>query len=90
MDTYSGILWITGALATVLMMGVFRNHVEIIINFILRGVLGMMIIYFINYFLSEQIPGMEIGYNILTFCTTGLLGVPGILMLYGINLYMLL
>ncbi|MGN0377104.1 MAG: pro-sigmaK processing inhibitor BofA family protein [Suilimivivens sp.] len=90
MSTYSGILWIAGALAAVLMIGAFRNHAEMIINFILRGVLGMMMIYFVNYFLSGRIPGMELGYNPLTFCTTGLLGIPGILMLYGINLYMIL
>lgn len=90
MNTYSGIFWIVGALIVVLMMGAFRNHVEIIVNFVLRGVLGMMIIYFCNYFLSERIPGIEMGYNLFTFCTTGLLGIPGVLMLYGINIYMIL
>lgn len=90
MSTYSGILWIVGALAAVLMVGAFRKHVELIINFVLRGVLGMMMIYFVNYFLSGRIPEIEIGYNLLTFCTTGLLGIPGVLMLYGINFYMVL
>lgn len=90
MDTYSSVLWIVGALAAVLMIGAFKNRAEIIVNFVLRGVLGMMMIYFVNYFLSEHMPEMEIGYNLLTFCTSGLLGVPGILLLYGINLYMLL
>lgn len=90
MDTYNGILWIAGALVAVLIIGIFKNRTEWIINFILRGVLGMMMIYFINYFLSERVTGMEMGYNLLTFCASGFLGVPGILLLYGINLYMIL
>lgn len=90
MDTYSSILWIVGALITVLLIGTFKTRAEMIVNFILRGVLGMMMIYFGNYFLAERMPGMEIGYNLLTFCASGVLGMPGILMLYGINFYMLL
>lgn len=90
MDTYSGILWIVGALGAVLMIGSFKSRAEIIINFILRGVLGMMVIYFANYFLSERMPDMEIGYNFLSFCISGFLGIPGICLLYGINLYMIL
>lgn len=90
MDTYSGILWIVGALGAVLMIGSIKNRTEIIINFILRGVFGMMVIYFANYFFSQHIPNMEIGYNLLTFCTSGFLGIPGICLLYGINLYMIL
>lgn len=90
MDTYSSVLWIVGALAAVLVIGIFKNRAERIINFVLRGVLGMMMIYFANYFLAEHLPGMEMGYNLLTFCTSGFLGVPGILLLYGINLYMIL
>lgn len=90
MDTYSSILWIVGALGAVLMIGSLKNRVELIINFILRGVLGMMLIYFANRFLSQHISGMEIGYNFLTFCTSGFLGIPGVCLLYGINLYMIL
>ncbi len=90
MGSYSGILWIALALASVLMVGIFRKHVEIVINFVLRGILGMMLLYFGNYFLSGWIPELNMGYNLLTFCITGFLGVPGVFMLYGINLYMIL
>ena len=54
MSTYSGILWIAAALAAVLLLGIFRKHVEMIINFVLRGILGMMLIYFGNYFLYHS------------------------------------
>lgn len=89
MNGYSSVLWIVGILAVVLVMGTLRNHVETIINFVLRGILGMMMIYFINYFFSSRMPGMEMGYNLVTFLTSGILGFPGILLLYAINLYMI-
>lgn len=90
MSTYSGILWIIFALATVLLLGVFRKNMEIMINFVLRGILGMLLLYFGNYFFSGWMPGLCMGYNLVTFCIAGFLGVPGIFMLYGMNLYMLL
>lgn len=90
MDTYSGVLWIVGVLAAVLLIGALRNRTEMIVNFVLRGVLGMLLIYFVNFFLSGRVPGMEIGYNPVTFAASGALGFPGVLMLYGIHLYMML
>lgn len=89
MNGFSGAIWILGILAVVLVMGAFKNHVETIINVILRGILGMLMIYFINYFFSSRMPGIEMGYNLVTFLTSGILGFPGILLLYAINLYMI-
>ena len=43
MDIYSGVLWIVGVLAAVLMIGAFKSRTEMVVNFILRGVLGMLI-----------------------------------------------
>lgn len=90
MDTYGGVLWIVGVLFLVLAIGIFRSRVEWMINFVLRGVLGMLLIYFANYFLSQQIEGIGIGYNPVTFLVSGFLGFPGVAMLFGINLYMIL
>ncbi len=90
MSTYSGGLMIIGILVLVLLIGAAKSRAEWIINFILRGVLGMVMVYFVNYFLSGRVPGIEIGYNLVTFITTGILGFPGVLMLYGINFYMIL
>lgn len=90
MDTYSSVLIIVGVLILVLVIGTLRSRAEWIINFILRGVVGMMMIYFTNYFFSQQVPGIGIGYNLITFLTSGILGFPGIVMLYGINFYMIL
>lgn len=90
METYTGVFLIIGILVLVLFIGVMKNKAEWIINFVLRGILGMMSIYFLNLLLADLMPGMELGYNPITFLTTGILGFPGVAMLYGINFYMLL
>ncbi len=90
MDTNAGIYLIVGILTVVLIIGAMKSRAEWIINFMLRGVLGMMSIYFLNIFLGDVVPGMGIGYNPITFLTTGILGFPGLVVLYGINFYMLL
>ena len=87
MNAYSGVLWIAGALGMVLMMGAFRSKLELILNFLLRGISGMLLIYFGNYFLADSMPDCLVGYNLITFLVCGFLGVPGVLLLYGIVLF---
>ena len=77
-------------LAIVLFIGVFKNRAEWIINLILRGISGMLMIYFLNFLFEKQYPAMEMGYNLVTFLTSAILGFPGVAMLYGINFYMIL
>lgn len=90
MDTYTGIFFIVGILAAVLLIGILRNRAEIILNFILRGISGMLIAYFINFFLARFVPEIRIGYGLATFLTSAILGFPGVAMLLGINFYMIL
>lgn len=90
MDSYSEVLWIVGALLLVLFIGACKNRVEAIVNFVLRGVLGMLLIYFANYYIALQVSGIGIGYGLVTFLVSGILGFPGVVMLYGINYYMIL
>lgn len=67
-----------------------RNRGEIILNFLLRAVFGMIAIFLINSFLQDKGLQGSIGINPLSFVTSGLLGFPGIALLYGINLYFIL
>ena len=90
MDTYTGIFYIVAILAIVLFIGVFKNRAEWIINLILRGISGMLMIYFLNFLFEKQYPAMEMGYNLVTFLTSAILGFPGVAMLYAINFYMIL
>lgn len=58
-----------------------------VVNFIVRAIVGMSLIFFINEFLSSKGMDVAVGYNLISLLTTGTLGVPGVAMLYGIVLF---
>lgn len=87
MDNYIGGIMIIGACIFVLLIGAFRKKKEWIVNFIFRSVIGTVAIFFLNGFLISQGLSIAIGINPITVLTSGVLGFPGLLMLYGINLY---
>jgi len=84
----SGII-IIAMCAIVLLIGAMKRKSTIIINTILRAVMGSIAIYFINMALIWQGIGIVIGINLATVTTTAILGLPGIIMLYGINIFKL-
>lgn len=63
---------------------------ERVINFVMRCVLGTIAIYFINTFLEGAQISLHVGINAATVLTFGILGFPGLFMLYGIGIYRLL
>lgn len=63
---------------------------EQILNIILRGILGTIAIYFINYALAAAGLSLGVGINVFTVLTSGILGFPGLLVLYGIGIYRIL
>ena len=63
---------------------------EKILNFVLRGLLGACSIFLVNHFVISSVPECALGINGLTFLTSGMLGIPGVLALYGIKFYMLI
>ncbi len=63
---------------------------EKIINFVMRGILGTIAIYFINMALERMGISAGVGINAATVLTSGILGFPGLLALYGIGFYKLL
>ncbi len=90
MDNYMGAIMIAASCVLVLLIGAFRKKKEWIINFILRAVVGTAAAFFVNGFLVSQGLSIAIGINPITVLTSGILGFPGLVMLYGINLYTLL
>ena len=90
MDTNAGIYLIVGILAVVLIIGAMKSRAEWIINFIFRAVTGTVAIFFMNGFLVSRGLSIAIGVNPFTVLTSGVLGFPGLIMLYGINLYKIL
>ncbi len=63
---------------------------EKILNVVMRGILGTIIMYFINSLLSGIGLPLGVGINAATVLTSGILGFPGLLALYGIGLYKIL
>ena len=55
-----------------------------LVNFIIRAILGLGLIFFTNQFLEYKEISMEVGINVVSFLTSGFLGVPGVALLYGI------
>lgn len=67
-----------------------EKRTPFLINFIVRAVLGMGIIFFVNQFLDYRNIPVSVGLNLVSFLTSGILGVPGVCMLYGIMFYQIL
>lgn len=62
-----------------------RSH--LFTNFIVRAIVGMTLIFFINEFLESQGIAVRVGMNPWTLLTSGILGTPGVVLLYGISFY---
>lgn len=57
------------------------------INFFVRVILGIAMIFFVNEFLEFENISVRVGMNPLTLLTSGVLGTPGVALLYGIAFY---
>ena len=60
---------------------------NIVLNFVIRAILGMGLIYFINQYLLPGDNALNVGLNAVSFLTTGSLGIPGVCLLYVILFY---
>ena len=59
----------------------------IVVNFLVRGILGIALIFFINEFLASRDIDLNVGLNPITFVASGTLGTPGVALIYGITFY---
>lgn len=60
---------------------------QIFLNFIIRAVVGMAIIFFVNKYLDYRNVSVSVGVNGISFIASGILGIPGVALLYGIVIY---
>ena len=63
---------------------------HILMNFLIRAIVGMTIIFFANDFFASQGIDVAVGFNPVSFLTTGAMGIPGVALLYGIVFYRVL
>lgn len=87
MSNQTGMILIVCVCAGVLLIGAMRRHLEWLLNFVLRTVLGTLAIFLINILLKKTGLGDGIGLNPITVLTSGILGFPGLFLLFGIYFY---
>ncbi len=62
-----------------------KKLLQLAVNFIIRAIVGAGLIFLINSCFAEPESSWRVGQNALTFLTSGLLGIPGVCLLYGIQ-----
>jgi len=72
----------------VLIIGcVVKRRPDLIVNFMLRACLGTAGIYLLDMIFNGKGYGVIVGINGVTVMTTGFLGLPGFILLYGLAIY---
>lgn len=87
MERFGGMAAILLVCVLVLLIGALGRKIEWIINFVLRAVMGTIGIYFLNNYLITRQISVAVGINPMTVLTSGILGFPGLIVLYGINFF---
>ena len=90
MNQPENLLWLIGAAVLLLIFSFFARKAEWLINFVLRSIMGTIAIYFINMGITFLGFSTVVGINAASVLTTGILGIPGIVMLYGLSIYAIL
>lgn len=54
------------------------------VNFIVRAILCMGIIFFANQIFIQKEIALMVGFNMVSFLVSGFLGLPGVALLYAI------
>lgn len=64
-----------------------ENRTSFVVQFFIRAVVGMALIFFVNQFLDARGISLQVGLNPVTFAASGIFGTPGVALLYGIAFY---
>ena len=64
-----------------------QKRSNFMVNFLVRMTVGLALIFVINGFLESREISIRVGLNPVTMAASGTLGVPGVVLLYGIAAY---
>ena len=84
------LLWIIGAAVLLFAISFLGKKAEWFLNLVLRSVFGVIFMYFLNWGIEILGFTVAVGINAATALTVGILGFPGILVLYGLAVYHML
>lgn len=73
--------------AVMFVMALICNGFKLVRNFFWRGLGGISAIFVANYVLSAY--GLFVGINFFTAFIAGLLGIPGVAMMYCLNYFII-
>ena len=90
MEIYQGAFVIIAVFAIVMLIMAVKTNSSLILNFVLRSVSGSLLIFGVNYLLEIMNYSVTIGLNLGSVLTSGILGFPGVILLFGIKIYSLL
>lgn len=76
---------LVGMCIVVLAILFFKNKVKSLIVFLMRTGIGTVLILVINEWLARQGIELCVKINLITFLTSGILGFPGVALLFAIS-----
>lgn len=86
MDMTYGAVAIVLVCGIVFLIGFLRKRAEIVLNFFVRMIVGLVGIYVVNLILARNGIALAVGLNAVSALTVGSLGFGGFLLLYGVVL----
>ena len=90
MENNLGMVVIVIVCVLLLLVGAMKKKAEWLLNIVMRSILGTLAIYFINGGLAAMGISLGIGLNGVTILTSAILGIPGLVALYGLGMYQML
>lgn len=57
---------------------------QFFVNFFIRVIFGMGVIFLANQFFAQKGIDVRVGFNAISVLVSGFLGLPGVVMLYGV------
>ena len=90
MEIYQGVFIIIAVLGILMLIIAVKTNSHLILNFILRSIGGSLFIFCMNQWIQMEGYSLSVGLNPGTILTSGILGFPGVILLFGIKIYCLL
>jgi inhibitor of the pro-sigma K processing machinery len=90
MEKYIVAILIGAVCLIALLVGALHRKAEWLMDFLVRGIVGTVAIFFLNMAFVKMGLRIEVGINTITVLTSAFLGLPGVAALYGLGIYQLL
>lgn len=84
METMVAFGLVAGICALVVLIALLKRRSQVVLNFLVRMVLGAICITFVNDLLASQGIALSVGLGPASLLTSGTLGLSGVALLYAI------